>query len=128
MAELLRRGVLEPSMVYALLVTNGGQQVPQPKSKAEARARIREMMSEGAEQTPDVSHPRPPPDRPPIVFLRGETLEPSTARPQSANITEKPTADYWGSCARMTIFSSTWNRLHVFVFVQRNFAWPFVQG
>ena len=82
MAELLRRGVLEPSMVYAFLMTKGGQQVPQPKSKAEARARCREMMSEGAEQTPDASPPRPPPERPPTVFVRGETLEPSTARPK----------------------------------------------
>ena len=39
-------------------------------------------MSEGAEQTPDVSPPRLPPERPPTVFVRGETLEPSTARPK----------------------------------------------
>ena len=39
MAELLRRGVLEPSMVYAFLMMKGGQQVPQAKSKAKARAR-----------------------------------------------------------------------------------------
>ena len=57
MAELLRRGVLEPSMVYALLMTKGGQQVPQPKSKAKARARSRETMNEGVEQTPDVTAP-----------------------------------------------------------------------
>ena len=82
MADLLRRGVLEPSMVYAFLMTKGGQQVPQPKSKAKAPARSREMMSEGAEQTPDVSPPRLPPERPPTVFVRGETLEPSTARPK----------------------------------------------
>ena len=55
MAELLRCGVLEPSMVYAFLTTKGGQQVPQPKSKAKARARSQEMMNGGAEQTPDVS-------------------------------------------------------------------------
>ena len=82
MAELLRRGVLDPSMVYAFLMTNGGQQVPQAKSKAKARARSRAMTNEEAEQTPDVSLPRPPPERPPIVFERCETLEPSTARPK----------------------------------------------
>ena len=82
MAGLLRRGVLEPSMVYAFLMTKGGQQVPQPKSKAKGRARSREMMSEGVEQTPDVSAPRPQPERPPMVFVRGETLKPSTARPK----------------------------------------------
>ena len=82
MAGLLRRGVLEPSMVYAFLMTKGGQQVAQPKSKAKARARIREMMNEGVEQTPDVSPPRLQPKRPPIMSLRGETLEPSTARPK----------------------------------------------
>ena len=67
-------------MVYAFLITKGGQQVPQPKSKAKGWARSWEMLSEGAEQTPDVSPPRLQPERPPIVFLRGETLEPSTAR------------------------------------------------
>ena len=50
-------------MVYAFLMTKGGQQGPQPKSKAKARARSRKMMSEGVEQTPDVS---------PLVYsLRG---------------------------------------------------------
>ena len=44
-------------MVYAFLMTKGGQQVPQPKSKAKVRARSREMMNEGVEQTPDVSPP-----------------------------------------------------------------------
>ena len=39
-------------------------------------------MSKGVEQTPDVSPPRLLPERPPIVFVRGETLEPSTARPK----------------------------------------------
>ena len=63
-------------MVYAFLVTKGGQQVPQPKSKAKARTRSREMMSEGAEQTPDASRPRLQPERSAIVFVRGETLEP----------------------------------------------------
>ena len=38
MAELVRRGLLKPSMLYAFLMTKGGQQVPQPKSKAKARA------------------------------------------------------------------------------------------
>ena len=69
-------------MVCAFLMTKGGQQVPQSKSKAKARARSREIFNVGAEETPDVSTPRPPPERPPMVFVRGETLEPSTARPK----------------------------------------------
>ena len=56
--------------------------MPQAKSKANARARSRAMTNEGADQTPDVSPLHPPPERPPIVFVRGETLEPSTARPK----------------------------------------------
>ena len=63
-------------------LTKGAQQVPHPKSKAKARARRQAMTNEGAEQTPDVLPPRPPPEGPPIVFVRGETLEPSTARPK----------------------------------------------
>ena len=51
------------------------------------------MMSEGVEQTPD----RPPPERPPIVFVR--------VAQKCEYVTEKPTADYWESCAGMTIFS-----------------------
>ena len=37
MAELLRSGVLEPSLAFAILMKKGGQQVPQPTSKAKAR-------------------------------------------------------------------------------------------
>ena len=70
MAELLRRGVLEPSLAYAFLMTKGGQRIPQAKSKAKARA------------TPDTSPPRLPPERPPMVFTRGETMEPSNAGPE----------------------------------------------
>ena len=39
-------------------------------------------LSEGAEAAPDMSPPRLPPERPPMVFTRGETMEPSTARPK----------------------------------------------
>ena len=81
MAELLRRGVLEPSLAY-FLMTKGGQRIPQAKSKAKARARSRATTSEGAEAAPDTSPPRLPPERPPTVFTRGETLEPSTADPE----------------------------------------------
>ena len=84
-------------MVYAFLMTKGGQQVPQPKSKAKARARSREMMSEGVEQTLDVSPPRLPPERPPIVFVRGETLEPSTARPKVRRSRKSRPQIIWGS-------------------------------
>ena len=69
-------------MVYAFLMTKGGHQVRNTKSKAKARARCPAIMNEGVEQTPDVPPPRPPLERPPIVFVRGETLEPSTARPK----------------------------------------------
>ena len=40
-------------------------------------------------------------------------------QPKSPNITEKSTAEYWGSFAGMTIFSSTWSQLHVFFFLRR---------
>ena len=82
MAELLRRGVLEPSLAYAFLMTKGGQRIPQAKSKAKARASSRATTSEGAEAAPDTSPPRLPPERPPMVFTRGETMEPSNAGPE----------------------------------------------
>ena len=82
MAELLRRGVLEPSLAYAFLMIKGGQRIPQAKSKAKARASSRATTSEGAEAAPDTSPPRLPPERPPMVFTRGETMEPSNAGPE----------------------------------------------
>ena len=78
MAELLRRGVLEPSLPYAFLMTKGGQRIPQAKARASSRA----TTSEGAEAAPDTSPPRLPPERPPMVFTRGETMEPSNAGPE----------------------------------------------
>ena len=82
MAELLRRRVLEPSLAYAFLMTKGGQRIPQAKSKAKARASSRATTSEGAEAAPDTSPPRHRPERPPMVFTRGETMEPSNAGPE----------------------------------------------
>ena len=82
MAELLRRGVPEPSLAKAFLTRKGGQRIPQAKSKAEARARSRATTSEGAEAAPDMSPPRLPPERPPMVFTRSETMEPSNAGPE----------------------------------------------
>ena len=82
MAELLRRGVLEPSLAYAFLMAKGGQRIPQAKSKAKARANSRAMTSEGAEAAPDTSPPRLPPERPLMVFTRGETMVPSNAGPE----------------------------------------------
>ena len=82
MAELLRRGVREPSLAYAFLMTKGGQRIPQAKSKARARASSRATTSEGAEAAPDTSPPRLPPERPPMVFTSGETMEPSNAGPE----------------------------------------------
>ena len=79
MAELLRRGVLEPSLAYAFLMKKGGQRIPQAKSKAKARASSRATTSEGAEAAPDTSAPRLLPERPPMVFTRSETMEPSNA-------------------------------------------------
>ena len=81
MAELLRRGVLEPSLAYAFLMTKGGQRIAQAKSKAKARASSRATTSEGAEAAPDTSPPRLP-ERPPMVFTRSETMEPSNAGPE----------------------------------------------
>ena len=111
MAEPLRRGVLEPSMVYAFLMTKGEQQVPQAKSKGKARARSRVMTNEGAEEAPGVSPW-------------------STAR-EAAHGVREGRNDGTLDCspkgaARMTIFSPTSTQLHVFFFgmVQRDFAWP----
>ena len=112
-----KHGVLEPSMVYAFLMTKGGQQVPLAKSKAKARARNRATTNEGAEQTPDVSPPRPTPERPSHSVREGRNAGTLDCLPKIANITEKPTAkrrgDLWGNCKRMTTFSPTWNQLHV---------------
>ena len=52
------------------------------RSKAKARASSRVLTSEGAEAAPDTSPPRLPPERPPMVFTRGETMEPSNAGPE----------------------------------------------
>ena len=82
MAELLGRGVLEPSLAYAFLMKKGGQQIPQAKSKAKARANSRASTSEGAEAAPDTSPPRLRPERPLVVFTRGETMLPSNAGPE----------------------------------------------
>ena len=84
MADLLRRGVLEPSLAYAFLMKRGGQQVPEGKTKAKGRTRGRTRgrapTNEGAVSAPDVSPPCLQLERPPIAFVRGETLAPSTAR------------------------------------------------
>ena len=82
MADLLRQGVLEPSLAYAFLMKKGGQQVPVAESKAKGRTRGQAPTNEGAVIAPDVSPPRLPPEKPPIAVVRGETLEPSTARPK----------------------------------------------
>ena len=74
MADLLRRGVLEPSLAYAFLMTKGGQQVPVAKTKAKGPTRGRAPANEGA-VIADVSPPRLPPERPP-------TASASTARPK----------------------------------------------
>ena len=108
-------------MVYAVLMTKGGQQVPQPKSKAKAPARSREMMSEGVEQTPDVSPPRLQPERPPIVLREGRNVGTLDCSPKSANITEKSTAEYWGAFAGMTIFFYM-ESVHVFFFCAEKFC------
>ena len=130
MAELLRLGVLEPSMVHAFLMTKGGQQVPQAKSKAKARARSREMMSEKECNRLLMC-------RPLVHSLREAAHGVSEARnagtldcsPKSTNITEKPTAEYWGSCSGMTIFSPTWTQLNgVFLNSTERFCMALVQG
>ena len=80
MADLLRRGVLEPSLAYAFLMKREEQQVPEGKTKAKGRTRGRAPTNEGAVSAPDVSPPCLQPETPPIAFVRGETLAPSTAR------------------------------------------------
>ena len=122
MAELLRRGVLEPSMVYAFLMTKGGQQVPQPKSKAKARAQSRDMMSEGAEQTPDVS---------PLVHrLRGRHSVCEGRNAGTLDCSPKK-CEYHGKADRRLLGTLRKNDDFLFYmesvarfFAQRNFAWP----
>ena len=50
MAELLRRGLLEPSTVYAFLMTKGGQQVPQANPGPKLGQENWAMAYEGAER------------------------------------------------------------------------------
>ena len=61
MADLLRREVLEPSLAYAFLMKEGGQQVQEAKTKAKGRTRGRAPMNEGDVSAPGVSPPRLPP-------------------------------------------------------------------
>ena len=44
------------------------------KTKAKGRTRGRAPTNEGAVSAPDVSPPRLQPERPPVAFVRGETL------------------------------------------------------
>ena len=71
-------------------------------------ARSQAMTNEGAEQTLDVSPPRPPPERPAHSVCEERNAGTLDCSPKSANFTEKPTAKlrgcYWGSCTRMTFF------------------------
>ena len=82
MAELLSRGVLEPSLAYAFLMKKGGQQIPQAKSKAKARASSRATTSEGAGAAPEKSPTGLPQERTLVVLTRGETMVPSNAGPE----------------------------------------------
>ena len=88
MADFLRLGVLEPSLAYAFLMKRG-QQVPEGKTKAKGRTRGR-APTNGAVSAPDVSPPRLQPEGPPIAFVKGETLVPSTARPKVQISRESP--------------------------------------
>ena len=60
------------------------------------------------------------------MFVRGETLELSTARPKVRFLRKsrpRNAEEIIGDPA--TIFSSTWNQLHAFFLIaQRNCAWP----
>ena len=51
-ADLLRRGVLEPSLAHAFLMKRGGQQVPEAKTKAKGRTRGQAPTNEGAVSAP----------------------------------------------------------------------------
>ena len=78
MADLLRRAVLEPSLAYALLMKKGGQQAPAAKTKAKSQRRGR-TPTNGAGAL-DVSPPRPPPERPPTVFVRRHKADTHNSR------------------------------------------------
>ena len=80
MADLL--GCRNRRWSYAFLMKKGGQQVPMAETKGKGRTRGRVPTNEGTVMAPDVPPPSPPPERPPSAFARGETLEPSTARPK----------------------------------------------
>ena len=67
------------------------------------------MMSEGVEQTPDGSQPRPPPERPPIVRWNPRRLA------QKCEYHRKAHRRLLGILQRNDGFlSSTWNRSHFF--------------
>ena len=107
MADLLRLEVLEPSLAYAFLMKTGGQQVPPGTDE------------EGDVIAPDMSPPRIPPERPPVAFVRRETLEPSTARPK-VRISRKSRA-VQSSSSSTDEYSS--RSVVVFSFAQQ-IAWP----
>ena len=65
MADLLRLGVLDPSLAYAFFMRKGGQESKTAKTKAKSRGRGRAPTNGGAGAALDVSPPRPPPKRPP---------------------------------------------------------------
>ena len=50
--------------------------MPVAQTKAKGRTRGWAPTDEGAVIAPDVSPPCLPPEKPPIAFVRGETLEP----------------------------------------------------
>ena len=89
MADLLRWGVLEPSLAYAFLMKRGGQQVPEAKTKAKGRTRGRAPTNEGAVSAPDVSPPRLQPERPHCV-REGRNTSTLDSTSKSSNITQEP--------------------------------------
>ena len=103
-ADLLRREGLEG---VRFPQKKGGQQAPAAKTKAKSRVGAGHRRMKELELLL-VSPPRPPPEGPPVAFVRGETLEPSTARPKVRISRKRPVVQ--------SSFSSTEG-------VQRRSAW-----
>ena len=83
MAGLLRRGVLEPSLAYAFLMTKGRATDSTDQIQGQSSGnQPGDDKWRSLRLPPDTSPPRPPPERPPMVFTRGETMEPSNAGPE----------------------------------------------
>ena len=90
MADLLCRGVLEPSLAYAFLMKKGGQQVPKAKTKAKGRTRGRAPTDERAVIALDTAAPSAREAAHCVREGRNAGTLDSTFK--SANLTQKPSS------------------------------------